>query len=202
VDGDGGNGQWLTYDQVADVRGTSRDAVIRWVQRRRLRRQLGNDGRVLVLVPPSVVADVGAPRTPQRNPRGDVSGVGDNAPPNAPPDMVEVWRAAIDALRSQLGRADQREDALRAELEQIRVQARDAEETARMAQEAAEAMQTAIDELKVGQTLMVDRHATELAQAQEAASIATNALNAARRAEEARKARGLVARLRAAWRGE
>jgi hypothetical protein len=116
--------------------------------------------------------------------------------------MVEVWRAAIDALRSQLGRADQREDALRAELEQIRVQARDAEETARMAQEAAEAMQTAIDELKVGQTLMVDRHATELAQAQEAASIATNALNAARRAEEARKARGLVARLRAAWRGE
>jgi hypothetical protein len=140
---DGGNGQWLTYDQVADARGTSRDAAIRWVQRRRLRRQPGNDGRVLVLVPPNVVADVGAPRAPQRTPRSYAPDTEDCAPPNAPSDTVEVWRAAIDTLRSQLVRGDQREDALRAELEQVRTHARDAEQAARIATDALKAQRQA-----------------------------------------------------------
>lgn len=184
MDGDGGNGQWLTYDQVAEARGTSRDAAIRWIQRRRFRRQPGNDGRVLVLIPHNAVEDAGA-RAPQRTPLAppDVgdgappnahhNAVGDalpnvhhnalpNAPPSVPHDTTEVWRAAIDTLRSQLIRADQREDVMRAELEQLRSVIRDAEQAAR---------------------------------------IATDALSAARRAEEERKARGRMRRVWLAWRG-
>ena len=51
-----------------------------------------------------------------------------------------------------------------------------------------------VDELRAGQAMMADMHARELAEAQHSAETL-------RQADEARKARGLLARLRTAWRG-
>jgi chromosome segregation ATPase len=45
------NSQWLTYDEIAEARGTEKVGAIRWVQRHKWRRQPGNDGLVRVLVP-------------------------------------------------------------------------------------------------------------------------------------------------------
>jgi hypothetical protein len=56
--------------------------------------------------------------------------------------------------------------------------------------------------LKAGQALTTDMHARELAVARHDALAAQQAAAELRRAEEARKARGLVTGLRAAWRGE
>ena len=63
-------------------------------------------------------------------------------------------------------------------------------------------LSTSIDELKAGQALMIDMHARELAASQHDAETAQQAAAELRQAEAERKARGLVARLRGAWRGE
>ena len=85
-----------------------------------------------------------------------------------------------DALRQQLVRADARSDELRTE--------------ARAAREHA-------DELQAGQDLMMDMHARALAEAAEQLSRVREAAEGLRQAEADRKARGLLARLRAAVRG-
>ena len=67
----------------------------------------------------------------------------------------------------------------------------------------ADALRPRSMELRAGQAMMIDMHARELALAQHDALAAQQAaaeLPAVR--GKARKARGLVARLRAAWRGE
>jgi hypothetical protein len=66
----------------------------------------------------------------------------------------------------------------------------------------ADGLRAAIAELKAGQALTTDMHARELAVARHDALAAQQAAAELRRAEEARKARGLVTGLRAAWRGE
>ena len=65
-----------------------------------------------------------------------------------------------------------------------------------------EALRTTIDELKAGQALMTEMHARELAVARHDALAAQQAAMELRRVEEERRARGLLARLRAAWQGE
>jgi hypothetical protein len=42
---DAGTGRWVTYDELAKVRGIERIGAVRLVQRKRWRRQRGNDGR-------------------------------------------------------------------------------------------------------------------------------------------------------------
>ena len=71
-----------------------------------------------------------------------------------------------------------------------------------VARAEAETLRTSIDELRAGQALMTDMHARELAAAQDRLERVRDAAEAIRQAEVERKARGLVARLRAAWRGE
>jgi hypothetical protein len=83
-----------------------------------------------------------------------------------------------DALRQQLVRADARSDELRTE--------------ARAAREHA-------DELQAGQELMMQMHARALAEAAEQFSRVREAAEGLRQAEADWKARGRLARLRAAW---
>ena len=90
-------------------------------------------------------------------------------------------RVRADALRQQLLRADARSDELRTERDQ--------------AQERA-------DELQAGQELMMEMHARALAEAAEQLSRVREAAEGLRQAAAERKARGLLARLRAAGRGE
>ena len=67
----------------------------------------------------------------------------------------------------------------------------------------AEALLISIDELKAGRAMMAELHARELAVAQhDALAAAQQAAVELRLGEEARKARGRWAWLRAAWRGK
>ena len=86
-----------------------------------------------------------------------------------------------DALRQQLVRTDARSDELRTEARAEREQA---------------------DELQAGQELMMHMHAHALAEAAEQLSRVREAAEGLRQAEPERQARGLLARLRAAVRGE
>jgi hypothetical protein len=138
------DGRWLTYDEIAAVRGTQRVGAIRWVQRHRWRRQPGNDGLVRVLVPPDALT----PTTPPRR-----------SAPTVTPDSAAAFTVALAAMReAHAGEVT----ALRERLTDAQAQAYAAQEAARKAQDAAEAL---------------------------------------RQADAERRARGLLARLRAAWRG-
>jgi hypothetical protein len=106
--------RWLTYDEVADVRGTSRDGAIRWVQRRKLRRQPGNDGRVRVLVPPDILAV--AP--PKRAPRTDT--------PDAPPAVAAFETALVVIREAHAGELS----TLREMLDRARAETKEAQDAA------------------------------------------------------------------------
>jgi hypothetical protein len=141
--------------------------------------------------------------------------------------MVKALRAQIDELNAEMAAASAEaeralaEERLRADLLNKQVEALSAEVAGAKKQAAAvlgraeraeagrdavhaeaEALRTAIDELKAGQALMIGMHARELAVARHDALAAQQAAAELRQAEAARKARGLVARLRATWRGE
>jgi hypothetical protein len=72
---------------------------------------------------------------------------------------------------------------------------------AQEAVQAAETLQVAIDELKAGQAMMQDMHASELAVAQHDAQAGQQAAAELRRAEAERKARGRLRRAWDGWRG-
>jgi hypothetical protein len=118
-------------------------------------------------------------------------------------------RVATEQARSEAAEA-QRIAAARASLDaeaeakltQARADAERARNVAQEAVQAAEALQSTIDGLKAGQTTMQDTYAEGLAAAQHDAQRAQERADALARAEDARKARGRWARLRAAWRGE
>ncbi len=101
----------------------------------------------------------------------------------------------VEALSAEVLRAEQQTEAVVGRAERAEA-GRDAERA------RAEALRTSIDELKAGQAMMAEMHARELAVAQHDALAAQQAAVELRLAEEARKARGRWARLRAAWRGE
>ena len=99
----------------------------------------------------------------------------------------------VEALSAKVVRAEKQAEAAvgRAELAEAGRGAERAE---------AEALRTTIDELKAGQALMTEMHARELAVAQHDAPAAQEAAAELRLTHDTRKARGLVARLKAAWR--
>ena len=101
----------------------------------------------------------------------------------------------VEALSAEVVRAEKQAEAVVGRAERAEA-GRDAERA------RAEALRTTIDELKAGQALMTEMHARELAVAQHDAQAAQQAAAELRRAEAERKARGLLARLRAAWRSE
>jgi hypothetical protein len=125
-------------------------------------------------------------------------------------EMVVARAEADRALAEERQRADrlnEQVEALSAEVVRAEKQAEAAvgraerAEAGRDAERArAEALHTTIDELKAGQALMTEMHARELAVAQHDAQVTQEAAAELRRAEVERRARGLLARLRAAWR--
>ena len=77
-----------------------------------------------------------------------------------------------------------------------------AQNTIRAEADRADALRERVDELQAGQQLMMDTHARALAAAQDQLERVREAAEDLRQAEVERQARGFVARLRAAWRGE
>jgi chromosome segregation ATPase len=159
------DGRWMTYEELAEVRGIDRHSARRLASRLKWRRQKDNQQIVRVYVPLS--------RTePDRRHR--------DMPADNPQDIsraISVMEAAIGALREQLEQANGRAD--RAET------GRDTERS------RADELRDRLDDL--GNKL--DGAQAELAAAQDQVEALTQA-------EADRQARGVLARLRAAWRGE
>ena len=101
----------------------------------------------------------------------------------------------VEALSAEVMRAEKQAEAVIGRAERAEA-ARDAERA------LAEALRSTIDELMAGQAMMAEMHPRELAVAQYDAHAAKQAIAELRRAEAARKGRGRVARVLAAWRGE
>jgi hypothetical protein len=101
----------------------------------------------------------------------------------------------VEALTAEVVRAEKQAEAAVGRAER----AETGRDTARA---QAEALRTTIDELKAEQALVAEMHARELAVARHDALAGQQAAAELRRTEAERQARGLVARLRSAWRGE
>ena len=101
----------------------------------------------------------------------------------------------VEALSAEVVGAKKQAEAVVGRAERVE-EGRDAERA------EADGLRTTIAELKAGQELMIDMHTRELAAAQQGVRDAQHSAETLRQAEAERKARGLVARLRAAWRGE
>jgi len=215
----GDGARWMTFSELAKVRGISKLSAARLVRRHGWRRQQDNQGHVIALVPSIWVnpAD-NPPASPRDDPPDDLS---DKAtrPADNPPDAASLVAAlaavesahirAENALRERAEAAEGRAEAAesRAEAERERADAAIAAER-RRAVEAEEAL--AFERVRV-ESLQRDvaahlSMATEAAHGFEAvrqrAAEAERAADALRQTEAARKGRGRLARLRAAWRGE
>jgi hypothetical protein len=163
---DGEDARWVSYAQLAQARGISKDSAIRLVRRERWRKMPGNDAdkTVRVLVPaawllPAARADA------LPSDRED-----------APPDVTRI--AAAEA----------RADTAIALAERTLTQLAEANARADRAETRADNLQRDLNAVREA--------------AREAIREAQNAAEALRQADAKRKARGLVARLRSAWRGE
>lgn len=166
-------GRWLSYTEIARVRGIGRESAVKLAQRERWRRIRGNDGAARVLVPPEWLK-------PAREPSGE-------QPPERSPALshtVTLLEGALTTLREQLERERTRADTAIALIDGFRAE-RDSATQALAAERArSDALRDRLD------------------QAQDAARYAEEAADELRAANLQRRARGRLARAWSAWRGE
>lgn len=131
---DTSDGQWVTYGELAKARNIERRAAVRLAQRRRWRRQAGNDGLARVLVPPDWLKPVDRARDVAADDAGD--------------DALVVASAQVDAGRSVTAGTDHagraagprayRGDVATAEVATLREQIATLQTDLSVAQEAAD----------------------------------------------------------------
>jgi len=167
------DGRWLSYAELANLRGIDHHSARRLVSRQRWRRQKDNHGVVRIYVPPEHLGH----RRRHREASADTS-AGTPAVRSADiSTVIKPLEDAIAALREQLAEANSRVEAAEA-----RASRAEATRDAQIA--AADVFRDRIEALTA-----------ELRDARQASE-------ELRQADMARQARGLLARLRAALRGE
>jgi hypothetical protein len=173
-----GEGQWLTYAELAKRRGIDRASAVRLAIRRHWRRQKGNTGReVRVLVPPeALTTDASEDRSEHTSLdlSGDISGV------------VSAFEVALGALREQLERSEQGRESAIALVDQTLAALADSNARTDRAEAETRALRDRIEALQ-----------TQLSQAQ----AAVEGADALRQADDARKAMSRWGRAWRAWRG-
>ena len=181
-----GEGQWLTYAELAKYRGIDRTSAVRLAIRRHWRRQKGNTGReVRVLVPPEALtsdASMAVSGDASEHTSVDISSI------------VSGFEAALSVLREQLERSDQRADRAELATTELRGQIEALQAKLTAAEAGRGQAETDARELRAHEAALQLQLAQTTAAAQGAEEL--------RQADAARKARGLLARLRAAVRGE
>jgi chromosome segregation ATPase len=203
--------EWLTYREIGARLGLNVEAVRTRVRRAGWRTQAGNDGRARVLVPDRVfvepVVDPVSEDADRINRAGDLTGL---------VTLLTAAEARIGRLEKQLeaehdrvNEARSEADRLRGEVTDLTARADRAQQTStaagaarQEAEQAADALREQVDALRAGQDLMMDMHAQALAAAQDRLERLREAAEGLRQAEQDRRARGLLARMRAAVRGE
>jgi hypothetical protein len=192
---DNHGGRWLTYAELATIRGIGRASAVKLVQRERWRRSSGNDRSriVRVLVPddwltpakekPAVSAEFPA-----------ISGEDTGKHPTLLAGALAALEDAVSALREQLAAAQRQLE--RSEAGRERAEADRADERLRADELRAriEALNTEMDAVRAGLEAERDAARREAGEAREAA----NRLLAK---SDQRMAMGRWARAWAAWRG-
>lgn len=194
-----GDARWMTFAELATARGISKLSAAALVRRHGWRRQRDNRGRVIALVPrdgPELRRIVEADHRPD-NPSDD------------PPDIAALEDAVV-ALRERAEAAERRAEAAEADRRRAEERADTADADRRAAAAMMDSFAARTDQAEAaiaGERQRTDalrdrldrlQHDLDAARAQ--AQDATRTVEALRREDDTRKARGLMARLRAAWR--
>jgi hypothetical protein len=184
------DGRWLTYREIAQARGIDVPSAVKLSRRQRWRRQAGNRNTVRIFVPLDWLSGDNDPETRDETrdaPRADPGTR--EADPRTYTAAFETALKAIEAAHAN-------------EVAALREQVTTAEK--------ARIEATAMTHLFAGQLRDFDAAAKldrarlngEVGQMRAELHTAQKAAEALRQAEADRKARGLLARLRAAWRRE
>ena len=180
-----GDGRWMTYDELAKLRGITKASAERLVLRNRWRRQRGNDRTVRVLVPlDSLSGDISPDVSPPASP--DIS-------PDTSPDTSELLTGALTALEDAVA-------ALRDQLSTTNARAERAE--ADRAEERRRADDLRARLMVLNAEVVTARAALEadLDAARRETREARDAVQRLERAEAERKAKGRLRRAWEAWR--
>jgi septal ring factor EnvC (AmiA/AmiB activator) len=180
------DGRWLTYPELAAVRGIDKPSAIRLATRKKWRRQRDNRRVVRVLVPPEWLSRrYQSMDLPMEQQDRDMDLSSDRTDFAAALAAVEAAHAGeVAALHGQIA-------GLTDKAERAEAAIADAKSDVRELRSHAAALQVEL----------ADRQAA-LERTQADARAARDDADTLRKADDARKARGLLARLRAAWRGE
>jgi len=209
-----GEGRWLTYTELAEIRGIGRESAVKLAQRERWRKLSGNspDRTVRIFVPAEWLKPAKGGHIGEGFPEGfgelsrlvsdlqdTVAFVRERAEAaEARADAADADRRTAEArAEAERARADQAEEDRRAA--EVRADAADADR--RVALSQVEELQRDRDAARVIAQAAQRAAREEVERAQAEARTAQEAAAALRGADEARKARGLPARLWAAWRG-
>jgi hypothetical protein len=171
--------RWLSYSQIAELRGISRTSAERIVRRAKWRRQVDNQGVTRAAVPLAYADFV------RTGPRDGQAERQEDRQAESPPDSTSlaVLQGAVDALRQRAERAEAETDSAHKRAD-VAVALAD-RTLAQLAETSAE----------------VEKLRDRLDAAEGRARVAEDVVAQLRGADEARKVRGRWARLRAAWRG-
>jgi hypothetical protein len=191
---DAADGRWMTHAELAATRGISTASAIKLALRNGWRKQRDNRGTLRCLVPAAFIGLTQGGRADTRADARMVSRADDGADLSA---AIITLRDAVTMLGDQLSHERMRADTAQAERDDLRARLADAQAALAAAQadveqveRGREAAETRTDELRR------ELEASQIAQGEAEADAAE-----LRQAEDARKGRGRLARLRAAWRG-
>lgn len=167
--------RWMTFADLAAIRGTSKRAAVTLVRRHGWRRQRNNEGKVIALVPLTWTP----PEQAHKEPSGSTF---DEALSEAHKEAnAAAFETALTAATERAKRAEQRAD-----------------EANRRADVAIALADRALAQFSEAER----RLRMDLDRAQHDAKAAQQVAAELREADEARRARGRWARLKTAWRGE
>jgi len=196
--------RWLSYAQIATLRSISRASAERMVRKHRWRRTMNNHGITVAAVPLDYAEpDRAIPPEQSAEPSADHGGAA--AFDRALAAITAAHSAERSVLREQAEKAEARAAAAETRADRAEQQANEANKRADVAVALADRTLAQLAETEERADALNERLETmqaETGEVRQHAREAEDALEAMRGADEARKARGRWARLRAAWRGE
>jgi hypothetical protein len=196
---------WLTYAQAGERFGLTSDAIRMRARRRGWRSQPGNEGRTLILVPDDTTIE---PRS--RSLEGSPKRTAEQS------EIVERFLDRIEAADARAATSEHRAEQAERRAERFETRAEHAEQRADAERARADQLRETLD-ITAGELAATERRLREkldlaeailgIAQrqareAEQERDRAEDAVAVLRQAETDRKAKGLLARLRDAWKGK
>ena len=192
------DGRWVSYAELAAIRGIDHHSARRLTARQRWRRQKDNHGVVRVLVPFEHLKPERRARDASADTSADTSA---DAPAVMPADMsadistvIKPLEGAITTLREQLAVANAR-------AEHAEARAAGAEQVGASERIRADLLRDRLEALQSELRQAQDTAESRARDAEQAARIALGTVEALRQAEEVRKGRGRLRRAWDGWRG-